>query len=84
MLIGEPTAEVIKKSIGSAFPGSEVKEMEVKGRNLSEGVPRSFTISSNEVAGSPDRPAQQHRLGRRRTRWSRRRPNSAPTSPSAA
>ena len=49
MLIGEPTAEVIKKSIGSAFPGSEVKEMEVKGRNLSEGVPRSFTISSNEV-----------------------------------
>ena len=49
MLIGEPTAESIKKQIGSAFPGSEVKEMEVKGRNLSEGVPRSFTISSNEV-----------------------------------
>ena len=36
-------------AIGSAFPGSEVKEMEVKGRNLSEGVPRSFTISSNEI-----------------------------------
>ena len=49
MLIGEPTAEGIKKQIGSAFPGSEVKEMEVKGRNLSEGVPRSFTISSNEI-----------------------------------
>src|SRR4249919_1158016 len=49
MLIGEPTAEAIKKSIGSAFPGSEVREMEVKGRNLSEGVPRSFTISSNEI-----------------------------------
>ena len=49
MLIGEPTAEAIKKSIGSAFPGSEVKEMEVRGRNLSEGVPRSFTISSNEI-----------------------------------
>jgi rod shape-determining protein MreB len=49
MLIGEPTAESIKKNIGSAFPGSEVKEMEVKGRNLSEGVPRSFTISSNEI-----------------------------------
>jgi rod shape-determining protein MreB len=49
MLIGEPTAEAIKKQIGSAFPGSEVKEMEVKGRNLSEGVPRSFTISSNEI-----------------------------------
>ena len=49
MLIGEPTAESIKKTIGSAFPGSEVKEIEVKGRNLSEGVPRSFTISSNEI-----------------------------------
>ncbi|HYS13774.1 MAG TPA: rod shape-determining protein, partial [Burkholderiaceae bacterium] len=35
MLIGEPTAESIKKEIGSAFPGSEVREMEVKGRNLS-------------------------------------------------
>src|SRR5476649_2203514 len=44
MLIGEQTAEAIKKEIGSAFPGSEVKEMEVKGRNLSEGIPRSFTI----------------------------------------
>jgi len=49
MLIGEPTAEQIKKTIGSAFPGSEVREMEVKGRNLSEGIPRSFTVSSNEI-----------------------------------
>ena len=49
MLIGEQTAEAIKKEIGSAFPGSEVREMEVKGRNLSEGIPRSFTISSNEI-----------------------------------
>jgi rod shape-determining protein MreB len=49
VLIGEPTAEAIKKSIGSAYPGSEIKEMEVKGRNLSEGVPRSFNISSNEI-----------------------------------
>ena len=49
MLIGETTAELIKKEIGSAFPGSEVREMEVTGRNLAEGVPRSFTISSNEI-----------------------------------
>ena len=49
MLIGETTAEDIKKDIGSAFPGSEVREREVKGRNLAEGIPRSFTISSNEV-----------------------------------
>jgi rod shape-determining protein MreB len=49
MLIGEPTAEAIKKNIGSAFPGSEVREMEVRGPQPVEGVPRSFTISSNEM-----------------------------------
>src|SRR3989442_4905315 len=49
MLIGETTAETIKKTIGSAFPGSEVKEMEVKGRNLAESIPRSFTASSNDI-----------------------------------
>lgn len=49
MLIGEATAEEIKKRIGSAFPSTEVSEMEVKGRNLAEGIPRSFTITSNEV-----------------------------------
>src|SRR5574344_179712 len=59
MLIGEPTAELIKKQIGSAFPGSEVKEIEVRGRNLSEGVPRSFTISSNEVLEALTEPLNQ-------------------------
>ena len=49
MLIGEASAEEIKKRIGSAFPSTEVSEMEVKGRNLAEGIPRSFTITSNEV-----------------------------------
>ena len=49
MLIGEATAEKIKKQMGSAFPGAEVQEMEIKGRSLAEGVPRSFNISSNEV-----------------------------------
>ena len=59
MLIGEQTAETIKKEIGSAFPGSEVREMEVKGRNLSEGVPRSFTISSNEILEALNDPLNQ-------------------------
>ena len=59
MLIGEQSAEAIKKEIGSAFPGSEVKEMEVKGRNLSEGVPRSFTISSNEILEALSEPLNQ-------------------------
>src|SRR5262252_2756601 len=59
MLIGETTAEQIKKEIGSAFPGSEVREKEVKGRNLSEGVPRSFTISSNEILEALTEPLNQ-------------------------
>lgn len=48
-LIGETTAERIKQDIGTAFPSSEVKEIEVRGRNLAEGVPRSFTLNSNEI-----------------------------------
>ncbi|MBK1705969.1 rod shape-determining protein [Halochromatium glycolicum] len=47
--IGEATAERIKHEIGSAFPGNEVLEIEVRGRNLAEGMPRSFTLNSNEI-----------------------------------
>ena len=49
ILIGEATAERIKHEIGSAYPGQELLEIEVKGRNLAEGVPRSFSLTSNEV-----------------------------------
>ncbi|HHZ88324.1 MAG TPA: rod shape-determining protein [Chromatiaceae bacterium] len=48
-LIGEATSELIKTTIGSAYPGAEVLEMEVRGRNLAEGIPRSFTLNSNEI-----------------------------------
>ncbi len=48
-LIGEATAEEIKQEIGCAYPGNEVKEMVVSGRNLAEGIPRSFTLNSNEI-----------------------------------
>lgn len=48
-LIGESTAERVKKEIGTAFPGKTVREMEVRGRNIAEGIPRSFTLNSNEV-----------------------------------
>jgi rod shape-determining protein MreB len=48
-LIGEATAERIKLEIGTAYPGSEVMEIEVRGRNLAEGVPRSFSLNSNEI-----------------------------------
>jgi len=59
MLIGEATAEGIKKDIGTAFPGMEVKEIEVKGHNVAEGIPRSFTISSNEVLEAITEPVNQ-------------------------
>src|SRR5260221_8956514 len=49
ILIGESTAERIKNEIGLAYPANQMLQMEVRGRNLAEGIPRSFTISSNEV-----------------------------------
>lgn len=55
-LIGESTAERVKHKIGTAYPGSEVLEIEVKGRNLAEGVPRSFTLNSNEILESLQEP----------------------------
>ncbi len=48
-LIGEATAERIKEEIGCAYPGNELLEIDVRGRNLAEGVPRSFTLNSNEI-----------------------------------
>jgi len=48
-LIGETTAERIKQEIGSAYPSSDVRELELHGRNLAEGVPRAFTLNSNEI-----------------------------------
>lgn len=55
-LIGEATAERIKHAVGSAFPGNEVLEIEVRGRNLAEGIPRSFTLNSNEILESLQEP----------------------------
>lgn len=55
-LIGEATAEWIKYQIGSAHAGAEVKEVQVKGRNLSEGVPRAFTLTSNETLEAMQEP----------------------------
>jgi rod shape-determining protein MreB len=58
LLIGETTAERIKIEIGSAYPGQQVRELSVKGRNLSEGVPRSFTLNSNEILEALQEPLQ--------------------------
>ncbi len=49
ILIGESTAERVKQECGTAFPDTEVREIEVRGRNLAQGVPRAFTLNSNEI-----------------------------------
>src|SRR5437016_9315311 len=49
LLVGERTAEQIKMEIGSAYPLEKPLTMEVKGRNLIEGVPRTVTIDDSEI-----------------------------------
>jgi rod shape-determining protein MreB len=49
LLIGERTAEQIKIEIGSAYPLEKPMTMEIKGRNLIEGVPKTITIDDSEV-----------------------------------
>lgn len=49
LLIGERTAEDIKINLGSAFPCGEEMEMEVKGRNQLDGLPKNITVSSSEI-----------------------------------
>lgn len=54
LLIGERTAEEIKIQLGSAFAFDEANEMEVRGRNLVEGVPRTITVRDLEVREALD------------------------------
>ena len=49
LLIGELTAEAVKIQIGSAYPVEEVREMEVKGRDLIDGVPKTILMHADEV-----------------------------------
>ncbi len=49
VLIGDATAEKIKHNIGTASPDSEVTEMEVRGRNLAEGIPITFQMNSKQA-----------------------------------
>ncbi len=50
--IGDRTAEEIKITIGSAMHVSEEEEMEIKGRDMISGLPRTVTISTNEVVSA--------------------------------
>jgi len=56
LLIGEATAEHIKIQIGSAFPLEEELEMEVKGRDLVAGIPKTLRITSTEIRDALNEP----------------------------
>jgi rod shape-determining protein MreB len=49
LLIGERTAELIKINIGTAYPGENPQTMEVKGRDLVTGIPKTLEVNSEEV-----------------------------------
>ncbi|TMQ59564.1 MAG: rod shape-determining protein [Candidatus Eisenbacteria bacterium] len=59
LLIGEQTAEGIKMRIGSAFRLEQEEEMEIKGRDLVAGIPKTMKISSVEVREALSEPLQQ-------------------------
>ena len=49
VLIGDATAEEVKQTIGIASADSEIEEMEVRGRNLAEGIPITFRMTSKQI-----------------------------------
>jgi rod shape-determining protein MreB len=49
LLIGEPTAELIKHEIGTAYPSDQVETLEVKGRDTVTGLPKAVAIDSEEI-----------------------------------
>ncbi|MCE2027162.1 rod shape-determining protein [Sessilibacter corallicola] len=55
-VIGDATAERIKQEVGCAYASSEVREIDVRGRNLAEGVPRSFSLNSDEILEALQQP----------------------------
>jgi rod shape-determining protein MreB len=59
LLIGLPTAETIKKEIGSAYKFDEEVEWEVKGRDLVAGIPKTLRISSDEIRQALQEPIDQ-------------------------
>jgi len=49
LLIGERTAELVKKTVGNAYKLDEVESMEIKGRDLIAGVPKTIVVTSDEI-----------------------------------
>lgn len=58
LLIGEPTAEAIKVQIGSEFDHGEEQELEVKGRDLVSGIPKTVVVHSQEIRECIQEPIQ--------------------------
>jgi rod shape-determining protein MreB and related proteins len=58
LLIGEPTAERVKCEVGSAIPLGKPLSIEVKGRHLSEGVPRTVTVTDAEIRDALSEPVR--------------------------
>lgn len=56
LLIGDRTAEIIKIQIGCAYPMEEIKTIDVKGRDLISGIPKTVEISSEEIMGAITEP----------------------------
>jgi rod shape-determining protein MreB len=56
LLVGEQTAERVKCTIGNAYPGEEVETMEVKGRDLVAGVPKTIVVNSDEIRDALSEP----------------------------
>jgi rod shape-determining protein MreB and related proteins len=59
LLVGERTAEMVKITIGSAYPGNEIQTMEIKGRDLVAGVPKTVEITDEEIRDSILEPINQ-------------------------
>ncbi len=59
LLVGERSAEEIKIEIGSAYPMEENKQMEVKGRDLVSGIPKTIVISEEEIRDALDEPVSK-------------------------
>jgi rod shape-determining protein MreB and related proteins len=58
LLIGEPTAEAVKIQIGSAFDHGDERGMDVKGRDLVSGIPKTVTVHSQEIRECIQEPIQ--------------------------
>ena len=57
-LIGDSTAERIKQEVGCAYKSDELREIDVRGRHLAEGVPRSFSLTNDEILSALEEPLE--------------------------